>query len=118
MVTREELEGFRQLEKELRELRGRMRRAELAAMESGRAEDRERAITEAQRYDALADEAEAERDRILAEICNLKSAEQRRIMRARYVDGMMPKAIAAREAYSKRTVERIIEKAIEEMSRE
>ena len=118
MVTREQLEAYRNSRDELRDLRARMRQAELRAMESERESDRERARTAAQRYEALADEVEREMELIEAEIDNLELPEQRQVIRMRYIDGMRIRDIAYRVAYSGRQIQRIIDAAIAEMERE
>ncbi len=118
MVTRKELEGYRSSRDELRDLRARMRQAELAAMESDRESDRERAITAAQRYETLADERADEMERIEAEIDNLGKSDQRRIVRMRYIDGLRIRDIARRVSYSERQVKRIIDAAVAELEQE
>ena len=112
MVTREELEEYRNMQKELRDLRARMRQAELAAMESERESDREAAETRRQLYDALADEAADKLMQIEAAISALQSPRMREMVRMKFVDGKGNLEIGMHLGCDERTVKRMIRKAL------
>lgn len=112
MVTREEIKGYRYMQRELRELKARMRQAELAAMESEREADREAAETRRQIYDTLADECADALMRIEAAISTLQAPRMREIVRMKYVDGRGNLEIGMRIGCDERTVKRVIQEAL------
>lgn len=112
MVTREMLEDWRSCRDEIRELRARMRTAELAAMESERESDRDRASTAAAIYEATAECRETEMLHMEAEIDALPSAGMRRVLRMRYGEGRSLEEIAQTMHYSVRTIQRIEREAV------
>lgn len=106
MITREKLEGFRSARKEMAEIKAEIRRAEMegAGTRNG--------YTIAM-YEAIAAERADELERIEMEINHLESADHRRVLRMRYIDGMGIKAIARRMHYSERQTKRILARAIQ-----
>lgn len=112
MLTKAELEAYRDMQKELRELKARMRQAEIAAMESEREADREAAETRAQIYDTKLDECMDALMRIEAEITALPSPRMREMVRMRYIDGRGNLEIGMRLGCDERTVKRVIRDAI------
>ena len=118
MLTKAELEAYRGMQKELRELKARMRQAEIAAMESEREADREAAEARGQIYDALADECTDVLMRIEAAISALPAPRMREMVRMRYVDGRGNLEIAMRMGCDERTVKRVIREAIGIMEEE
>ncbi len=118
MLTKAELEEYRHMQNELKDLRARMRKAELAAMKSEREADREEAETRGQIYDTKLDECMDALMRIEAEISALPSPRMREMVRMRYVDGRGNLEIGMRLGCDERTVKRVIREAIEIMARE
>lgn len=117
MVTREELENFLAMKRELSDLRHRAAAALARARESKRAADRECAYREAAVYDAAAMALEEQRMRIEAAIMAVRNPDMRLALRMRYMDGRGDLEIARRLNYSDRHIRRIIESAIDEMER-
>ena len=64
-------------------------------------------------YEAIEAERADELERIELEINSRQSADHRRVLRMRYIDGMGIKAIARRMHYSERQTKRILARAIE-----
>ena len=106
MITREKLEGFRSSRRELAEIRAEIKQAELDG--SGTRNGYTIAM-----YEAIAAERADELERIEIEINHLESADHRRVLRMRYIDGMGIKAIARRMHYSERQTKRILARAIQ-----
>ncbi len=106
MITREELERFRSGRKEIAEIRAEVRKAELEG--SGARNGYTIAM-----YEAIAAERADELERIEMEINNLESADHRRVLRMRYIDGLSIKAAARKMHYSERQTKRILARAIE-----
>lgn len=106
MITREKLEGFRSSRKEIAEIRAEIRKAELEG--SGARIEYTIAM-----YQAIEAERADELERIELEINSMQSADHRRVLRMRYIDGMGIKAIARRMHYSERQTKRILAMAIE-----
>lgn len=106
MITREKLEEFRSRRRELAEIRAEIKQAELDG--SGTRNGYTIAM-----YEAIAAEREDELERIEMEINHLESADHRRVLRMRYIDGMGIKAIARRMHYSERQTKRILARAIQ-----
>ncbi len=118
MVTKKQLEKYRSGIREVQELRSLMREAERTAERRERAEDKKRALYEAARYDALADERADELERIDMEIDALPDADQRRVIRMRYVEGMSRAATARRMERSLESVDKYTAAAIRELEKE
>ena len=106
MITREKLERFRSGRKEIAEIRAEIRKAELEG--SG-----ERVAYTIAMYEAIEAERADELERIEMEINHLESADHRRVLRMRYIDGMGIKAIERRMHYSERQTKRILARAIQ-----
>lgn len=106
MITREKLEGFRSSRKEIAEIRAEIRKAELEG--SGARIEYTIAM-----YQAIEAERADELERIELEINSMQSADHRRVLRMRYIDGMGIKAIARRMHYSERQTKRILARAIQ-----
>ena len=106
MITREKLEEFRSSRREIAEIRAEVRKAEMEA--SG-----ERAAYTIAMYQAIEAERADELERIELEINSMQSADHRRVLRMRYIDGMGIKAIARRMHYSERQTKRILTRAIQ-----
>ena len=105
MITREKLEEFRSSRRELAEIRAEIKQAELDG--SGTRNGYTIAM-----YEAIAAERADELERIELEINSMQSADNRRVLRMRYIDGMGIKAIARRMHYSERQTKRILARAI------
>ena len=118
MLTKAELEAYRHMQDELKDLRARMRQGEIAAMESKREADREAAETRGQIYDTKLDECMDALMRIEAEITALPSPRMREMVRMRYIDGRGNLEIAMRMGCDERTVKRLIREAIGIMEEE
>ena len=112
MVTRRELEEYRSAKRELAELRARMRQAELGGTDSIAA--RETAAL----YGAMAEARADELVRIELAIDALGSADQRRAVRMRYVDGLSRVQVAARMHLSEAMVDKHVAAALRELERE
>ena len=106
MITRDELERFRSGRKEIAEIRAEVRKAELEG--SG-----ERVAYTITMYEAIEAERADELERIEIEINHLESADHRRVLRMRYIDGLSIKAAARKMHYSERQTKRILARAIE-----
>lgn len=106
MITREKLEEFRSSRRELAEIRAEIKQAELDG--SGTRNGYTIAM-----YEAIAAERADELERIELEINSMQSADNRRVLRMRYIDGMGIKAIARRMHYSERQTKRILARAIQ-----
>ena len=106
MITREELERFRSGRKEIAEIRAEIKQAELDG--SGTRNGYTIAM-----YEAIAAERADELERIEIEINHMESADHRRVLRMRYIDGMSIKAAARKMHYSERQTKRILARAIE-----
>lgn len=106
MITREKLEEFRSSRRELAEIRAEIKQAELDG--SGTRNGYTIAM-----YEAIAAERADELERIEIEINSMQSADNRRVLRMRYIDGMGIKAIARRMHYSERQTKRILARAIQ-----
>lgn len=106
MITREKLEEFRSSRRELAEIRAEIKQAELDG--SGTRNGYTIAM-----YEAIIAERADEMERIEMEINHMESADHRRVLRMRYIDGMGIKAIARRMHYSERQTKRILARAIQ-----
>ena len=106
MITRKKLEEFRSSRRELAEIRAEIKKAELEGSWT-------RNGYRIAMYEAIAAEREDELERIEIEINSMQSADHRRVLRMRYIDGMGIKAIARRMHYSERQTKRILARAIE-----
>lgn len=106
MITREKLEEFRSSRRELAEIRAEIKQAELDG--SGARIEYTIAM-----YQAIEAERADELERIEMEINNLESADHRRVLRMRYIDGMSIKAAARKMHYSERQTKRILARAIQ-----
>lgn len=106
MITREKLEEFRSSRRELAEIRAEIKQAELDG--SGTRNGFTIAM-----YEAIAAERADELERIEMEINHLESADHRRVLRMRYIDGLSIKAAARKMHYSERQTKRILARAIE-----
>ena len=106
MITREELERFRSGRKEIAEIRAEIKQAELDG--SGTRNGYTIAM-----YEAIAAERADELERIEIEINHMESADHRRVLRMRYIDGLSIKAAARKMHYSERQTKRILARAIE-----
>lgn len=118
MVTRKQLEEYRSGTKEVREMRARMRTAELEALHSGREEDAERARSAAAEYDAMAEVRELELMQVLAAIDGLENVQQRRALMLIYVDGLSRTAAAMRMERSPEAIDKYIAAGIRELEKE
>ena len=118
MVTRKQLEEYRSGMREVRELRAKMRQAELSAMESETDSEKRRALELTARYEAMADEREDTLLAIITEIDALESADQRRVIHMRYVDGLSRTATAMRMGLSDSMVDKHCAAAIRELEKE
>ena len=105
MITRKKLEEFRSSRRELAEIRAEIKKAELEGSWT-------RNGYRIAMYEAIAAEREDELERIEIEINHLESADHRRVLRMRYIDGMSIKAAARKMHYSERQMKRILAKAI------
>lgn len=111
MVTRRELKEYRSAQQEIMELRAKARQAELAG-------DSMAARETAAMYLALAEERADELMRIETEIDALASADQRRAVRMRYVDGLNRVQVARRMHYTEEHVSRLTRHAIRILEKE
>lgn len=111
MVTRKDLEQYRSVRQEIMELRAKARQAELAG-------DAMAARETAAMYSAFAEERADELMRIETEIDALASADQRRVIRMRYVDGLNRVQVAQRMHMSESTVDKYVAAALRELERE
>lgn len=118
MVTKKMLEEYRSSVREVRELRSRVRQAELAAKERELESDKRRAMEVAARYEAIADEREDTLLQIDMAIDALSSVDQRRIIRMRYVDGLSRTAVAMRIGISDSMVDKHCAAALRELEKE
>lgn len=112
MVTRQELEQYRSARQEIMELRAKARQAELGGTESIAA--RETAAL----YGAMAEARADELVRIELAIDALPSADQRRAVRMRYVDGLSRVQVAQRMHLSESAVDKYVAAALRELERE
>ena len=106
MITREELERFRSGRREIAEIRAEIRKAELEG--SGARIEYTIAM-----YQAIEAERAEELERIELEINSMQSADHRRVLRMRYIDGLSIKEAARKMHYSERQMKRILARAIE-----
>ena len=116
MLTREMLENYRDEKKEVAELRAKMRTAEVAAFQSDRPSDRERALAEQAIYEACANRQIARLAQIETAISAIQNVKQRRAIRLRYVDGYSVVKVAMVIGVAERTVEYLIQSALKEKS--
>lgn len=112
MVTREDLKGYRAMEREAREKRALMRQAELAANESGRENDRKRALALARQYEKIAKEQEKKTARSLRAIESISAPNFRRVLYYRYIKGWSRTKTAVAMGVSERTVSRLTSAAL------
>jgi DNA-directed RNA polymerase specialized sigma24 family protein len=111
VVTKQELEQYRSARQELAEIKAKARQAELAG-------DAMAARETAAMYSAFAEERADELLRIETEIDALSSADQRRAVRMRYVDGMNRIQVAQRMHVSESAVDKYVAAALRELERE
>lgn len=115
---RKQLEAYEAKKREIKELRAEANRERDRVRWMGENLASERAERAWARYEAAADQLEAETEMLFAMIQKLEDADERTVLLLRYIKGESRAAVAQRMHYSERQIDRLVRMAIRNLEKE